>query len=127
MKARICLLGLALVCSACAAPSLRYKTEINRLTAAGKFEQAAARVQEKKDKLYSRRDGVLFYLDSATLLHDAQDPSASDELFAQAQQEIDARYATSVSGTVGSLLINNTGDSLSSMFPWYPNENLNVK
>ncbi len=106
MKARICLLGLALVCSACAAPSLRYKTEINRLTAAGKFEQAAARVQEKKDKLYSRRDGVLFYLDSATLLHDAQDPSASDELFAQAQQEIDARYATSVSGTVGSLLIN---------------------
>ena len=40
MKARICLLGLALVCSACAAPSLRYKTEINRLTAAERFEAA---------------------------------------------------------------------------------------
>jgi hypothetical protein len=60
MKARICLLGLALVCSACAAPSLRYKTEINRLSAAGKFREADERVTAKKNKLYKKKDAVLF-------------------------------------------------------------------
>ena len=106
MKARIGLLGLALVCSACAAPSLRYKTEVSQLMSGGQFQEAAEQLQKKKKKLYNRGDSVLFYLDKGVLLHDAQDPAASDELLAQAQQEIDARYATSVSGALGSLLVN---------------------
>lgn len=106
MKARICLLGLALVCSACAAPSLRYKTEINRLSAAGKFREADERVTAKKNKLYKKKDAVLFYLDRAALLHDAQDPAASDEMLASAQKYIDELYAKSVSASAGRLLIN---------------------
>lgn len=106
MKARICLLGLALVCSACAAPSLRYKTEINRLSAAGKFREADERVTAKKNKLYKKKDAVLFYLDRAALLHDAQDPTASDEMLASAQAYIDELYAKSVSASTGRLLIN---------------------
>lgn len=106
MKARICLLGLALVCSACAAPSLRYKTEINRLSAAGKFWEADERVTAKKNKLYKKKDAVLFYLDRAVLLHDAQDPAASDEMLASAQAYIDELYAKSVSASAGRLLIN---------------------
>lgn len=106
MKARICLLGLALVCSACAAPSLRYKTEINRLSAAGKFQEADERVTAKKNKLYKKKDAVLFYLDRAALLHDAQDPAASDEMLASAQAYIDELYAKSVSASAGRLLIN---------------------
>ncbi len=106
MKARICLLGLALVCSACAAPSLRYKTEINRLSAAGKFREADERVTAKKNKLYKKKDAVLFYLDRAALLHDAQDPAASDEMLASAQAYIDELYAKSVSASAGRLLIN---------------------
>lgn len=106
MKARICLLGLALVCSACAAPSLRYKTEINRLSAAGKFQEADERVTAKKNKLYKKKDAVLFYLDRAALLHDAQNPAASDEMLASAQEYIDELYAKSVSASVGRLFIN---------------------
>lgn len=106
MKARICLLGLVLVCSACAAPSLRYKTEINRLSAAGKFKEADERVTAKKNKLYKRKDAVLFYLDRAVLLHDAQDPAASDEMLASAQEYIDELYAKSVSASLGRLFIN---------------------
>lgn len=106
MKARICLLGLALVCSACAAPSLRYKTEINRLSAAGKFREADERVTAKKNKLYKKKDAALFYLDRAALLHDAQDPAASDEMLASAQAYIDELYAKSVSASAGRLLIN---------------------
>ena len=106
MKARICLLGLALVCSACAAPSLRYKAQISRLEAAGQFAKAEEQIVSDRKKLYSGKDDVLFYLDRASLLHDAQDPSASDRLFASAQAEIDDLYAKSVSGAVGQLVLN---------------------
>ena len=51
MKAHVYLLGLAVLCSACAAPSLRYKTEVNRLAAQGDFQAAAAKVEAKKHKM----------------------------------------------------------------------------
>ena len=106
MKARICLLGLAMICSACAAPSLRYKTDVSRLIAAGQYAQAEQLVSDKKNKMYQKKDAVLFYLDRAALLHDAQKPAESDQLFSTAQAYIDELYAKSVSGAVGSLLIN---------------------
>ncbi|MDD6152364.1 MAG: hypothetical protein PUC11_00220 [Elusimicrobia bacterium] len=105
-KARICLLGLVLFCSACAAPSLRYKKEVNSLIAAGKFNEAEQRVVSKKNKLYSRKDATLFYLDRAILLHDAGDASQSDQLFAAGQANIDELYAKSVSASLGRFLIN---------------------
>ncbi len=106
MKARICLMGLVLFCSACAAPSLRYKTEVNQLVAAGKFQEAEEKVVSKKSKLYNRKDATLFYLDRASLLHDAQNTTASDELFSAAQQQIDDLYTKSISASLGTLLIN---------------------
>ena len=106
-KARVLLLGLAVVlCSACAAPSLRYKSDVNNLIVTGKFQEAEGLISSKKNKLYTSKDRVLFYLDRATLLHDAQQPRKSDELFDQAQQYIDDLYAKSVSASVGRLLIN---------------------
>ncbi len=105
-KARICLLGLVLFCSACAAPSLRYKKETDQLISAGKFKQADELVVSKKNKLYSRKDATLFYLDRAVLLHDAGENAQSDELFASAQQNIDDLYAKSISASVGRFFIN---------------------
>ncbi len=113
-KARIGLLGLVLFCSACAAPSLRYKTEINHLSADGKFKEAQETLSQKKNKLYSRKDAILFYLDSAALLHDAGDASASDQFLSQAQDRIDELYATSITGSAGRLLINDL------TAPYYP-------
>ncbi len=106
MKARAIFICLALLCSACAAPSLRYKKEINRLSAAGEFNAAAGRLEKDKKKFYRQKDAVLFHLDRAALLHDAQNPAESDRGFASAQVEIDARYAKSVTGAAGTLLIN---------------------
>jgi len=106
MKAHVYLLGLALLCSACAAPSLRYKKEADHLIAAGKFKEADELVASKKNKLYSQKDATLLYLDRAVLLHDAQEPAQSDVFFASAQQHIDELYAKSVSRSVGRLLIN---------------------
>ncbi len=105
-KARICLLGLVLFCSACAAPSLRYKKEVDRLAAAGKFKEAEELVVSKKNKFYSQKDATLFYLDRAVLLHDAGETAQSDQLFSDGQNNIDELYAKSVSAAAGRFLIN---------------------
>ena len=107
MKARALCLGLAVcLCSACAAPSMRYKSEVNNLLRAEQFEQAESLIASKKNKLYTQKDSVLFYLDRASLLHDAQQPRKSDDLLSQAQQRIDELYAKSVSASVARLFIN---------------------
>lgn len=106
MKARVYLLGLILFCSACAAPSLRYKTEVNKLTAAGKFKEAESLIASKQKKMYANQDFALAYLDRATLLHDAQDPQASDLFLAKAQDRIEDLYTKSVTKKAGQLLIN---------------------
>lgn len=105
-KARVCLLGLALFCSACAAPSLRYKKEVDTLIANGKFKEAEELVVSKKNKLYSQKDATLFYLDRAVLLHDAGETAQSDALFNSGQSNINELYAKSVSRSVARFLIN---------------------
>ena len=83
------------LCSACAAPSLRYKTEVNRLVAQGDFQTAAATVEAKRSKMYARKDSALAYLDQAALLHDAAQIEKSDDLFARAQDRIEELYTRS--------------------------------
>jgi len=106
MKARVYLLGLLVFCSACAAPSLRYKTEVNKLTAAGKFTAAEELVASKQKKMYANQDYALAYLDRAVLLHDAQDYTRSDNFLAQAQDRMEDLYTKSATKQVGRLLIN---------------------
>ena len=105
-KAHAILMVLALLCSACAAPSLRYKKEINRLVAAEEFNAAVNQLEEKQKKFYKEKDAALFLLDKAALLHDAQQPAQSDAAFSSAQQVINQLYAKSVTGALGTLLIN---------------------
>lgn len=101
------LLGVAVVCicSACGAPSLRYKYEVNQLAAAGKFEEAARKVTAKQ-RTYGKRDKILYNLDRASLLHDAQEPAPSDTLFAQAQQQITDSYTQSITAHTAQFFIN---------------------
>lgn len=104
-KARICLLGLVLFCSACAAPSLRYKKEMSSLLAAEKYQEAEELLVSKKNKLYSRKDAPLFYLDRALVAFDAGDIDKTDQIFSGAQMMIETS-ARSVSGEAGRLFIN---------------------
>ncbi len=106
MKARVYLLGLVVFCSACAAPSLRYKSEVNRLLSQGQFKAAGERVAAKSHSVYAKQDRALADLDQATLLHDAGLPQESDRLFARAQERIQELYTTSISKSAGRLLVN---------------------
>ena len=106
MKARVYLLGLVVFCSACAAPSLRYKSEVNHLMAQGRFKVAGEKVASKRSKMYAKQDGALADLDQAALLHDAGFPRESDQLFARAQDRIQELYTTSASKSAARLLVN---------------------
>lgn len=104
-KARICLLGLVLFCSACAAPSLRYKKEMGRLIAANKYQEADEKLLSQRNKYYSYKDKTLYHLDRAILFFEAGDAQTTDQLFSEAQTEIESSVK-SVSGEIGRLLIN---------------------
>ena len=106
MKARVCWLGLLVFCSACTAPSLRYKSDVNHLIAQEQFKTAAQLVSSKSTKVYAKQDNALAYLDEATLLHDAAEPVQSDAFFARAQARIEELYTTSASKSVSRLLTN---------------------
>jgi len=99
-------MGLAVICSACAAPSLRYKKEINKLLAQNKIESADQHIRDKQNRMYAKKDIHLFLLDRATLLHDDGKPKESDELFAHAQERIDDLYTKSITAEAGTLLLN---------------------
>ena len=72
MRARyLTLLTVLLCCSACSAPSLRHKKEINKLLAAQSYSAAIEKIESAKDREYKQRDAVLYYLDSGALLHEA--------------------------------------------------------
>ncbi|MBO5911826.1 MAG: hypothetical protein J6Q05_06625 [Elusimicrobiaceae bacterium] len=106
MKKALLAVCAVVVCSACGAPSLRYKNEVSKLAEQGKFEQAADYVQAKAKHNYSAKDSLLYALDRGALLHDAQQPVQSDALFAQAQQQITDSYTKSISASLGRMVIN---------------------
>ncbi len=95
-----------MLCSACGAPSLRYKYEVNQLAAEGKFQQAADLVNSKRKHMYGGRDTLLYDLDRSVLLHDANQPVQSDILLADAQQHITDSYTKSISASTSRFIIN---------------------
>ena len=107
MKARwLTLLTVVLCCSACGAPSLRHKKEVNKLLAAGDFAAAEQKLEEAKNKEYKQRDALLYYLDTGTVLHDDYKPAASDERFALAQTRIEELFTQSLTAHAGQYLMN---------------------
>lgn len=107
MKARwFTLLTVLLCCTACGAPSLRHKKDVNKLLAAGEFAAAEQKLEDAKNKEYSKRDSLLYYLDTGTVLHDAGQSAQSDARFALAQDRIDALFTQSVTAHAGQYLIN---------------------
>lgn len=115
MKARwLTLLTVILCCSACGAPSLRHKRDVSRLLAQEDFAAAEQKLEEAKNKEYKQRDALLYYLDMGAVLHDANQPAQSDELFDQAQQRIDELFTQSLTAHAGRYLINDL------TVPYYP-------
>ncbi|MBO7237691.1 MAG: hypothetical protein J6U96_00155 [Elusimicrobiaceae bacterium] len=100
------LVAACICCAACGAPSLRHKQEVNKLLAAGEFGAAAQKLESVRTKQYSRRDRVLYQLDSGAVLQDGGQYDQSDERFSAAQERIDELFTRSVSAYSARFFIN---------------------
>ncbi|MBR3631650.1 MAG: hypothetical protein IKN49_01065 [Elusimicrobiaceae bacterium] len=106
-KARWCtLLTVLLCCSACSAPSLRHKKEVNKHLASNDFIAAQQSIEKSRTKEYSRKDSLLYALDVGAVLHDGGMEADSDKHFAYAQDRIDELFTKSLSAYTARYLIN---------------------
>lgn len=107
MKARLALtILLCSILSACAGPSLRYKKDVNSLFDAGKFDNAAAKIEANRSKAYGSRDKLLYLLDLSAAQNAAHKNEASNRVMAAAQQDIDDLYTKSIARGLGTLVVN---------------------
>lgn len=108
------LLTVLLCCSACGAPSLRHKKEINKLLVSHQYPAAIEKIDSAKNKEYKQKDALLYYLDSAVVLHNDAQYDRSDAHLSQAQDKIDELFTQSVREHLGRYLINDL------TVPYYP-------
>lgn len=96
----------AAIAAACAGPSNAFRNNINAQIARGDFEGALKQVDNSKQKEYSKKNAVLYYLDRAALLYDLERYNESDSSFAEADKLMDELFARSISRGIGTVLLN---------------------
>jgi len=105
-------LTTALLCAAtvmlcaCAGPSRAYKTQLQSYIAAKNFDGAAKAVEAAKEKEYSKKNSLLYYLDHGTVLHDGGKYRDSEYDFDTAERRMDELYTKSLHRAAGTFLIN---------------------
>ncbi len=95
---------IALSVSACSSFREIYP-EVNRMAAAGQFDQAVALVDKNKGE-YGERNAVLYHLDRGTMLHYAGKWEESNKAFAAAERRMDELYTESITGNVAAFAVN---------------------
>lgn len=78
--------------------------EITALLASENYLEAAQKVEESKEKVYSKNDRLLYYLDLGMLYHLAGEYEKSNEYFEKAEQTVDELFTKSISKEAASLL-----------------------
>ena len=98
--------AVSLALAACGGPSLSVKKNLNQMVAAGDYARATAYLEQIKAAEYGPKNAVIYYLDVATVLHDAGKYKESDAHFDKAEKRMEELYTTSVSKAAGTLLVN---------------------
>jgi uncharacterized protein len=96
--------GVAVLLASCS-PHRELYPRLERLSAEGRYEDAAKLVEKNKSE-YGDRNAVLYNLDRGTLYHYAGDYKKSNEAFAEAERRMDELYTESVTGNVGAFVVN---------------------
>ncbi|MCD4651135.1 MAG: hypothetical protein K8S56_05025 [Candidatus Cloacimonetes bacterium] len=99
------LLIVLLSCSATKTQKSHLETADNQIKQ-GNFAGAANTVEAVKDKNYTKKDRVLYWLDMGMLYHYAHEYQRSNEYLSQAEKGIEELYSKSVSRAVASMLLN---------------------
>lgn len=91
------------LCS-CAAPSA-FQSKLNNLISQDDYAQAKSVLGENSD-LYGRKNTLLYLLDKGMVLHIAKDYKKSIDAFEKSKLKFDELYTKSVTGILGSWIIN---------------------
>jgi uncharacterized protein len=109
MKQKFLLLLLYLIFLSCS-PSLKtYKehySEINERILKHDYAGAIQLLEASKDKMYQKKDRVVYYLDLGMLYHYNGQYQKSNETLTMAEREIEELYTKSISRAAASFLLN---------------------
>jgi hypothetical protein len=80
--------------------------KVDSLVEAEKFSQGAETLEKDKNKIYRKKDNVLYCLDRGMLSHYAGEWAGSSSLLQDGERAIEANYAVSISQEIGTYLVN---------------------
>jgi hypothetical protein len=106
MKRNIITIGticVLFVFSGCRHTFTHYE-EITSLISSENYMMAAQKVEEQKEKAYSKNERLLYYLDLGILYHLAGEYEKSNEFFEKAESTVDELFTKSISKEAASLL-----------------------
>lgn len=75
---------------------------------AADFSRAVSIIDDNQERLYSNRDGVLFFLDTGMLLHYAGEHRESTQRLGEAERLIEEYFTRSVTQAAATFLVNDT-------------------
>jgi hypothetical protein len=103
-----CLLLLVFVLGSCASmvTSKQQYKGIDKMLVNRQFDQAVAQIEKAKEKHYTEKDKVLYYLDLGMLYHYRGEYQKSNDLLTQAEYAIEDLFTKSVSKAALSLMLN---------------------
>ncbi len=103
------LLAAALLCAAGCA-SLRtdksHYAGMDRMLERADYPAAIARIESAREKAYTQKDRVVYYLDMGMLYHWNGDYARSNELLEKAERGIEENFTRSLSRSASSLILN---------------------
>ncbi|MFH1784532.1 MAG: hypothetical protein ABH868_06535 [bacterium] len=99
--------------SACAGGNYEYYNSIHALMARNQYRQADAKVEENLDKIYGKKDMLLYYFDRALLLHLEGEWAESNKMLQKAEALADSYFTKSISSEASTFLISDN------MRPYY--------
>ena len=102
----------ATVFHGCATPAAYYHN-MNSLVAAGRYGEAAAAGEQSRQKVYGRKNELLYHLDRGFLLHIAGSYAESNEAFENAKRVANEHFTKSVTAEASTLLVSDN------MRPYY--------
>ncbi|MCL1993609.1 MAG: hypothetical protein FWG66_11760 [Spirochaetes bacterium] len=103
----VCAIALLFVFSSCATTRSHF-SRLDSDVSQHRFVEAIDHLERNRDRLYSNRDTILYYLDRGMLSHWARMHGESIRLLTRAEEEIEAAFTVSVTQVMATFLINDT-------------------
>jgi hypothetical protein len=100
----------AVVLAGCVGPGREHKLALNEKIAVRNWDGAVAQLDQAQETEYGEKNSVLFWLDKATVLHDAGRYPESDALLDLAERRMDELYTRSLSRGAATFLVNDGAD-----------------